>query len=582
MEVSLVVQFSIDRSLRDLRVRKGGGFNNMRKFARFMRRSPLPMVLVLLMLGASIQGCFGSDEGGLPSGDDLDVSPEPLTAGIFQSVHFHADKAMRVLIPYLILQPDTGYIQNGTILDLGDDEEDEITILIPPRSDVFAVLIGEPGRDYFPIREGNVSWVTWLANGMSATRGVEIVSPEQEGGYPQLSNSSETGGRVAIRTAEIVRPMAANVPVEEGGVHSTGLVSGKKTYDTLLYVTDGSFSPLDVDGVKGYWDRWAGQGNPAYEDAANWVKAELESYGYDDVRHHRFQYTESNPEAYNICAYKQGYEYPDEWMVIGSHFDIAPMVIINDPSSGTPRGYGTRVGAYDNTVGTSVNLNMAEALFDIPTRRGIVFCFWSSEEGGKRGSIAWVHDLPDDIEITNYINIDMGGVNWPGNGTPSDRTDNNGDGSYPASSENWPFRVYIGPDTDENTINQPEMVYLAEWLAGDAFGVEEQLAVLNGELKADWAAKGEPGVIVNEATTARSDHASFQEIGTVTVGFGGLVDGYDCYHQTCDTVEEMEYWMENDYGTGTQNLVNSIDLMTWYGTMMFLHLDHQPILNSYL
>ena len=547
-----------------------------------MQRSPLSLILVLLLLGASVQGCFGSDKGGGLSSSDLDISPEPLTAGTFQSVHFHADKAMRVLIPYLVLQPDTGYVQNGTILDLGDDQEDEITILIPPRADEFAVLIGKPGQSVFPIREGNVSWETWSDQGMEATRGVEIVDAEREGGLPQLLNSTDTGGSVVIRFAEITRPMAANVAIEDGGAHSTGLVAGKRTYDMLSFITDDSFSPLDVDLAVGYLDRWAGQGNPAYEDAANWVKAELESYGYDDVRHHRFQYIENMPEAYNICAYKEGYEFPDEWMVIGSHFDIAPMVAPTDPSEGTPRGYGTRVGAYDNTVGTSVNLKMAEALFDIPTRRGIVFCFWSSEEGGKRGSIAWVHDLPDDVEITNYINIDMGGVNWPGNGTPSDRTDNNGDGSYPASSENWPFRVYIGPDTDENTINQPEMVYLAEWLAGDALGVEEQLAVLNGELKADWAAKGEPGVIVNEATTARSDHASFQEIGTVTVGFGGLVDGYDCYHQTCDTVEEMEYWMENDYGTGTQNLVNSIDLMTWYGTMMFLHLDHQPILNSYL
>ena len=559
-----------------------GGFNNRVVVADLMRRSPLPVVLVLLVLSASIQGCFGNEEESFPSADDLDISPEPLTAGIFQSVHFHAEKAMRVLIPYLVLQPDTGYVQNGTILDLGDDDEDEIVILIPPRIDAFAVLIGEPGREYFPIREGNVSWVTWVEDGMKATRGVEIVDAESEGGLPQLSNSSEVGGPISVRLAEILRPVAAGVALEDGGGHSTGLVAGLHTYDTLSFITDESFSATDPDFAVGYLDRWAGQGNPAYEDAANWITGELESYGYDDVQQQRFQYVEANPEAYNICAYKEGYEYPDEWMVIGAHFDIAPMIAPTDPSSGTPRGYGTRVGAYDNTVGTSVVLNMAEAMFDIPTRRGIVFCLWSSEEGGKRGSIAWVEDIPDEITISNYINIDMGGVNWPGNGTPSDRVGPSDGGSYPASQENWPFRVYIGPDTDENTINQPEMVFLAEWLAGDALGVEEQLAVLNGDLRTDWVAKGEPGVIINEATTARSDHASFQAIDTVTVGFGGLVDGYDCYHQTCDKIEEMEYWMENDYGTGIQNLINSIDLMTWYGTMIFLHLDHQPILNSYL
>ena len=53
-------------------------------------------------------------------------------------------------------------------------------------------------------------------------------------------------------------------------------------------------------------------------------------------------------------------------MVIGAHFDIAPIIAPTPVDMGAPRGYGTRVGAYDNTVGTSVVLNMAEAMFDIP------------------------------------------------------------------------------------------------------------------------------------------------------------------------------------------------------------------------
>ena len=529
-------------------------------------------------------GCFANDDGSeILDADALNIAPDPLTAGIFQSVYFKADEAMRVLIPYLVLQPTTGYVQNGTVLDLGENEESEIVILIPPRIDSFVVLIGEPGREYFPIREGNISWATWIESGMKASRGVEIISSEFENNLLQLSNSTETGGSVSVKMASIIRPIAASVSVENGGMHSTGIVSGFETFNMLSVLSDETTDPFDTcDGAKGYLNRWAGMGSPGYECGADFLVAEFTEYGYDNVERHRFQYIEGNPEAYNICAYKEGYEYPDEWMVIGAHFDIAPIIAPTPVDMGAPRGYGTRVGAYDNTVGTSVVLNMAEAMFDIPTRRGIVFCLWSSEEGGKRGSIAWVDDIPDEITISNYINIDMGGVNWPGNGTPSDRVGPDGTGSYPASQENWPFRVYIGPDTEEDVINQPKMVYLAEWLAGDALGVEEQLAVLNGELGAAWAEAGEPGIIINEATTARSDHASFQAIDTVTVGFGGLVDGYDCYHQTCDTIDEMLYWMENDYASGMQNLINSIDLMTWYGTMIFLHLDHQPILNSYL
>ena len=540
-------------------------------------------LLILLVLNASMVGCFANNEkSDMPNADALTIAPDPLTAGIFQTISFKADEAMRVLVPYLVLQPNTGYIQNGTVLDLGENEDYEIVILIPPRIDNFVVLVGEPGREYFPIREGNVSWTTWIENGMKNSRGVKIIDSEFENGLLQLSNSTETGGYVSVKVATIIRQVAAGVSIENGGTHSTGIVSGLETFNMLSVLSDETPSPDPFDGAKGYLNRWAGQGNPAYENAADFLVQEFTEYGYENVERHRFQYIEANPEAYNICAYKEGYEYPNEWMVIGAHFDIAPIIAPTPVDLGAPRGYGTRVGAYDNTVGTSVVLTMAEAMFDIPTRRGIVFCLWSSEEGGKRGSIAWVEDIPNEVTISNYINIDMGGVNWPGNGTPSDRVGPDGTGSYPASQENWPFRVYIGPDTEEDVINQPKMVYLAEWLAGDALGVEEQLAVLNGELNNAWSEAGEPGIIINEATTARSDHASFQAIDTVTVGFGGLVDGYDCYHQTCDTIDEMLYWMENDYASGMQNLINSVDLMTWYGTMIFLHLDHQPILNSYL
>jgi len=542
------------------------------------------MLLVLVFLSASLSGCFANDDGeGVVDEKSLTIAPDTLTAGIFQTISFQADESMRVLVPYLILQPNTGYVQNGTVLDIQENDEVEIIILIPPRIDSFVVLVGDADRKFFPIRDGNISWTTWIENGMESSKGVEVTESEFEGGLLQLSNSTETGGPVSVKLSPIVRSMSAGVSIENGGLHSTGIVSGFETLNMLSVLSDETADPFDTcDGAKGYLNRWAGMGSPGYECGADFLVAEFTEYGYDNVERHRFQYIEGNPEAYNICAYKEGYEYPDEWMVIGAHFDIAPIVAPTPVDMGAPRGYGTRVGAYDNTVGTSVVLNMAEAMFDIPTRRGIVFCLWSSEEGGKRGSIAWVDDIPDDITISNYINIDMGGVNWPGNGTPSDRVGPDGGGSYPASQDNWPFRVYIGPDTEEDVINQPKMVYLAEWLAGDALGVEEQLAVLNGELGAAWAEAGEPGIIINEATTARSDHASFQAIDTVTVGFGGLVDGYDCYHQTCDTIDEMVYWMENDYGSGMQNLINSLDLMTWYGTMIFLHLDHQPILNSYL
>jgi hypothetical protein len=65
-----------------------------------------------------------------------------------------------------------------------------------------------------------------------------------------------------------------------------------------------------------------------------------------------------------------------------------------------------------------------------------------------------------------------------------------------------------------------------------------------------------------------------------------LVDGYWCYHQVCDTLDEMEAWMDTtgkDYGeenTGVANVVNSLDMITWWALMTFFHCDEKPITNA--
>ena len=75
----------------------------------------------------------------------------------------------------------------------------------------------------------------------------------------------------------------------------------------------------------------------------------------------------------------------------------------------------------------------------------------------------------------------------------------------------------------------------------------------------DWLENDRPEIIVYEDTTARSDHDSFQRnLGTVTMGFGGLVDGYWCYHQTCDTLEEMEEWMDISVDEGVKFFLTSL------------------------
>ena len=579
------------------------------------------LVLVLIMMMAPLAGCFGENENdGVVRSGDVTITPVTMIGGVFQGLTISAEQDLSAFVPYLIKNQESGFIQNSTVVDLRAGESVLLNVLAPPRTDTAVVLLGDYGREEWPIRSIDESWKTWYdRSGFEAADAPGIVRVDGENGtLDTVMPSNNSGGDVlAIRIA-INRPMAAAYGEADGGRHSTGLVDGLNVFNYISHMSDETADPTDAaDGAVGYLDRWAGQGNAAYEDAAQYLIGNLESFGLEVIVQ-RFTYDSlmtgaQNPEAYNICGYRFGEVNPDEWMVFGAHFDIAPPVNggMLDPHI-FGRTYGTRVGAYDNTAGTAMVLTVAEAMANFNTRNTMVFCLWSGEEGGKRGSDFWTdywvkEDNPN-VEVTNYVNLDMAGVNWPGGGgAPCGNGHGGGDAGcdpqpeidpdgYPKDEEVWPMRVYIGPSLDHDIMNQPGMVGLAMWIGSDAIGVEEQMAPLLGAGHSadtwkvdDWMAKDRPEIIVYEDTTARSDHATFQDnLGTVTMGFGGLVDGYWCYHQTCDTVDEMIDWMDTtgkDYGeeqSGTSNLVDALDTITWWATYSFFHLDENPVRNAYL
>ena len=578
-------------------------------FSKMNNSKPIiALLLVTTIMGAPLSGCLEPNDEDL-SADSLlieIIDNEIAQGGFFQDFKFRSTSDMSIFIPYLIKDEITGYIQNSTIFDLPSGETKELSILVPPRIESMIFMIGEEERKYWPIRGDDESWNSWkdrAGNTGNSNNGVERVTADGNNSHDYVNNSINTGGPVIFKSIFIERSMSVGVP--EGGVYSTGLVDGRTVYDRLYEITDPTDSFDIIDGKNGYYDRWAGQGNPAYEDAALYLIDELTDFGLDVISH-RFEFTDifgnQNPESYNVCAYKWGSEVTNEWLVFGAHFDVAPPAnaVLLDPHITGQRTYGTRVGAYDNSAGTSMVLEAARALSEFESRRTMVFCLWSGEEGGKRGSDYWTdyyvkEDNPD-VVVTNYINLDMAGVNWPGgggapHGDPDPAIDEDG---YPKDDEVWPMRVYIGPGPNHDKLDQPEMVGLSNWIGSDALGLEEQMGTLVGlNYTAEtwktnvWLDMDRPEIIVYEDTTARSDHASFQDnLGTVTVGYGGLVDGYWCYHQTCDTLEEMEEWIDTmgkgygDENTGVANLVNSLDMITWWALLTFFHCDESPVLNN--
>jgi len=579
------------------------------------------VALAFLFLMPSIAGCLEDEKTNSISANDVIISPEVMIAGEFQPLVITAKKDVSVFIPNLVIDPLSNYVQNGTVLDMKAGHTEQILSLAPPRIDTAFVFLAKYGTENWPIRNPSESWDQWVKRNGMKDDGMSVSRIEPtEGNSLYVLNSTKEKASVTIPVRiDVERQISAAYSVDEGGLFSTGFVDGRTVYNNIYRITDDTTDLLDpADGAVGYLDRWAGQGNLAYEDAAQFLIAEMTAYGLR-VETQRFDLTDvlgnQNPEAYNVCGFRDGTLYPDEWLVFGAHFDIAPPAnaVLVDPHDSGSRTYGTRYGAYDNTAGTSMVLATAEAMADMPydTRRTMVFCLWSGEEGGKRGSDYWTDTLADNhpgVTVTNYINLDMAGVNWPGGGGAPCGDEHGGDGNcdpdpqpdtdgYPKDSEVWPMRIYIGPSLNYNKIDQPDMVYLSQWIGSDAINVSMQQDILVGAdnnsedtWKYDiWVEQDRPEIIIYEDTTARSDHASFQDnLDTITLGFGGLVDGYWCYHQTCDTLEEMEDWMDNQargYGnnaTGVNNLVNSLDMITWWATYSFFHMDQKPILNVYL
>ena len=525
------------------------------------------MFLMGLMMLAPLSGCFGEEER-------VEIGPTSLVvegggellAGMWQQITVTAEEDLAVYIPYFVQDPGSLRAQNGTVLDLNRGDSVNMNILFPPRNEDVVFFIGDQGRLNWPIREADESWAAWL-NDPSDGSAVQAVPNEDAGGlWPWLVPGNTTGEIVVPIVMETLRPARSDLTDADGVGASDGWVNGRDVYEWVEFITDDSpCTPNDgncgPDGAVGYLDRWIGNANPSYEHAIAYFEGVMHGYGLD-VRVQRFQ--SNTAWAVNICGYKEGTVYTDEWLVFGAHFDIAPPVAYTPGAEVGIPGYGTRHGAYDNAAGSSMVLTTASVLAEFDARRTMVFCLWSSEEEGLWGSRSFANDLPDGVTVSNYLNLDMAGVNYPGD---------------------YALSVYLGPDGTQEAVDQAGMFHLAEWIGADALDLGYEMergreAWLDGGESPLWGDIYEDTVAIYESPTARSDHDSFQNIGVATLGWNGLVDGYPCYHRECDTMDTMIEYMGTDDATGINNLVHSWDIVTWWAVYAFLHMDQTPVPNE--
>lgn len=112
----------------------------------------------------------------------------------------------------------------------------------------------------------------------------------------------------------------------------------------------------------------------------------------------------------NVVGTFKGTEYPDEWIILGCHYD-AWAFGATDPNSGTAMLLGL-----SESIGKLVKKGMGP-------KRSILIAHWDAEEHGVIGSSEWVEQLRDDLgaKAVAYLNFD-GGVSGKNFGASSSPT----------------------------------------------------------------------------------------------------------------------------------------------------------------
>ncbi|MDP6869923.1 MAG: M28 family peptidase [Candidatus Poseidoniaceae archaeon] len=311
------------------------------------------------------------------------------------------------------------------------------------------------------------------------------------------------------------------------------LVDGRRAYDTIDMLTTS------------YNNRWCAEaslheGGAAYEAAAEAMAENMRDMGFDFVEVTRY---DDDPAQLNVVGYNWGRINPDEYIVVGGHFDIAYMF--------TPPGGGTNEGANDDTSGSTVSLEMAQALAKMEFDHTVVAALWACEEEGLLGSLAYVAHLPENVSVKSYMNFDMVALNYPII-PPSEPLIGPGGEIFSATKYDWTISVAGA--------NQTNMERMHDWVGTT---IEDDLSYEPTE--------GNP-ITWQIAESCASDHCSFFSAGYPTFNFfspGGDISFWQEWHSPSDTLEFM-----TAKAGGPAGMASGFNSLVWTSLDLFVRVDN--------
>jgi len=217
----------------------------------------------------------------------------------------------------------------------------------------------------------------------------------------------------------------------------------------------------------------------------NWLYDKLVSFGMDAYIH---RFTSSMApangdtiEAGNVVAVKLGTEFPDQFIIISSHYD-----------------HQSGPGADDNASGTAGVVECARIISQTETKRSIIFVPFNAEENWMHGSVPFANKCAEEnMNILGVFNLDMLGF-------------------YPATGYGE-IKMFTG----HSVINQKLFEY------------HQQIANLY--------IPEVPTFKFSFGDVFGADHSSFiwNDYPALYIGDIEYIDIHPCYHQPCDTIGEF-------------------------------------------
>jgi len=238
------------------------------------------------------------------------------------------------------------------------------------------------------IKDDYASQISSITETLAETNNYLILKTD-----PDFSIHPPTDGRIVkIYRKEI------NLP-EKNFEYSKGSLLLDPTIEEMMENVDTNIFLTNLQHLQDYGTRNAY--SPEAVEAQNWIKGQFESYGYEVEL---FDFSMPNgPASDNVLATKPGTKYPDEYVIIGGHYDSYSWS-------------GNAPGADDDGTGTCGVMEVARVMSDFQTDRTVIFCAWSGEEYGLYGSEAYAEwAASEGLNILGYFNIDMCGYRHPGN-----------------------------------------------------------------------------------------------------------------------------------------------------------------------